>query len=243
MILRVFSLISFIAFELCVAQQLPLPVTTCHQDSPDFSVCLKRGLQEAWSRLAQGFPEFDFPSLDPLIYHYRASFESNSLNADITVSNSTAVGLAKTRILDVRSHFFGDRFRIELDLDIPKLYLEGIMAVKGNLGPFRMDTNPEKFNLSIIDVKATCNTTGNIVNDKVIIEHFNIVPEIGNLKIYFKLLRSKELNDFAVQFINENWPAYYQGITSSAISRLEPWLIDLINRWMSKIFFFQAQPT
>ncbi|EZA55200.1 hypothetical protein X777_05270, partial [Ooceraea biroi] len=123
---------------------LSTAVTTCHQDSPDFSVCLKRGLQEAWSRLAQGFPEFDFPSLDPLIYHYRASFESNSLNADITVSNSTAVGLAKTRILDVRSHFFGDRFRIELDLDIPKLYLEGIMAVKGNLGPFRMDTNPGK---------------------------------------------------------------------------------------------------
>jgi len=87
-----------------------------------------------------GLPEFDFPSLDPLFYKYgKAVFNSSDiLHAEVVLSNVTARGLLKTHFNDVRAHFLDDVFRLEIDADVPKLFLKGFMKMNGILSTFRI---------------------------------------------------------------------------------------------------------
>jgi len=86
-----------------------------------------------------GLPEFDFPSLDPLFYEYgKAVFNSNILHAEVILSNVTVRGLLKTHFNDVRAHFLDDVFRLEIDADVPKMFLKGFMKMDGFLSTFRI---------------------------------------------------------------------------------------------------------
>ncbi|EZA55198.1 hypothetical protein X777_05268, partial [Ooceraea biroi] len=219
-------------------------VVICHRNSSDFSACLKRGMQDVWPRFIQGFTEIDFPRLEPLKNeHFQLSYNSGSINVDITIINTTTVGFAKTRILDVRPHFFDDGFQIEIDIHVPKLYTEGILKVKGNIGPLGLTINQGPFNLTITNIRVTCNMIGPVINDRWVVEHFYVNPQIGTMKVYFELFESKEINDLAVQFMNEYWPTYYRAVSSTVLDKIDEWLSELANRFSSRIPFSDAVPT
>lgn len=86
-----------------------------------------------------GLPQFDFPSLDPLIYEFGSGkFDSGIIHGAINVSNFNIEGFAKTHFLNARSHFFDDIFHLEIDIQIPKITGFGECDARGNLGGFRM---------------------------------------------------------------------------------------------------------
>ncbi|RLU26411.1 hypothetical protein DMN91_000205 [Ooceraea biroi] len=142
MVLRMLSLISIIAFELCVAEELTLPVNTCHQDAADYSTCLKDATQEAWPRIAQGLPELNFPSMDPMFYeNHHAIYDAGEIRADIEVTNITMIGLKDIRFTAVKAHFLDkDVFRLEVDFLMPKAFSWGTIKTIGSVGPFRLNS-------------------------------------------------------------------------------------------------------
>lgn len=86
-----------------------------------------------------GLPEFDFPSLDPLVYEDgRVVFNSGEIRGEVIFSNVTAIGLSKARFSDVRTHFLNDVFRLEIDVQMPKLYGEGYVELDGTINLFRV---------------------------------------------------------------------------------------------------------
>lgn len=94
-----------------------------------------------WKRksffLSVGIPKLDLPPLDPYFTaHQRTQYESNEIRADITVKNVNTYGLAKTRFLAVRPQYSGDFFRLEVDTELPKIFIEGEYTAKGSLGTF-----------------------------------------------------------------------------------------------------------
>ncbi|XP_024873089.1 uncharacterized protein LOC112455421 [Temnothorax curvispinosus] len=239
------SVFSVVAFGFSATAEFTLPVTTCKRNSADYSACLKRALEEAWPRFIQGLPEYDFPSLDPvLIKHGKIFLTANELHGEVTGSNITAIGLAKTRFFDVRTHFLDDVFRLELDTQVPKVFGKGAVKMDGAVNVFRILGNGH-FNVTATDIRGTWTFIGHVVNDTWIVEHFLFLPTVGSLKIYFDLLaeQSKELNDLVVSFVNEYWPPLYRIALPIMADFWDPWLVkNIANKFFSKVSFSELFP-
>ncbi|KYN07918.1 hypothetical protein ALC62_01100, partial [Cyphomyrmex costatus] len=219
------------------------PVTTCKRDSVDYSACLKQAVIEALPRFVKGFPEFDFPPLEPIFYEYgKVVFDSGDIHAEVTVMNMSAAGLSKAQINDVRPHFLDDSFRLEVDAIVPNLILNGAVKMNGTIGIFRI-VSKGPFNLTADDVIGTWDLSGHVVNDTLIVEHIRILPSVKKLKLYFDLFPdSKEINDIIVSFVNEFWPPLYRVMLPITSKAWDPWLTDLTNKLFSKVSFSKLFP-
>ncbi|XP_077277054.1 uncharacterized protein LOC143905486 [Temnothorax americanus] len=239
------SVFSVVAFGFSATAEFTLPVTTCKRNSADYSACLKRALEEAWPRFIRGLPEYEFPSLDPVFYeHGKLLLTANELHGELTVSNITAIGLTKTRFFDVRTHFLDDVFRLELDTQVPKVFVKGAAKMDGAVNVFRVLGNGH-FNITMTDIRGTWIFIGHIVNDTWIVEHFRYLPTVGSFKIYFDILaeQSKEINDLAVNLVNEYWPPMYRILLPVMADIWDPWLVKTIaNKFFSKVSFSELFP-
>ncbi|XP_039311060.1 uncharacterized protein LOC120359001 [Solenopsis invicta] len=237
-----------IAFSVAIlglssANKPTLPVTSCKRGSDDYSACLKRAFQEAWPRFVAGMPEFDFPSLDPLYYKYgKVVYNSDLIHANVIGSNITVFGFSKTHVFDIRTHFFNDNFRLEIDVISPKLFIEGIMNMNGTLGGIFRIVREGPFNITGDDVRATWGLTGHVVNDTWIVEHFRMLPSVETVKVYFNLFPDKGLNDLVVFFANEFWPSLYRYIIPITSNVWDPWLAGIANKFFSKVSFSEVFP-
>lgn len=84
---------------------------------------------------SEGIPELDMPPLDPYFLEYQNTvYETGDLRADITVKNVNIYGLAKINFLAVRPHHSDDSFHLEVDLELPKMLIEGNFKAEGAYG-------------------------------------------------------------------------------------------------------------
>ncbi|XP_077277046.1 uncharacterized protein LOC143905477 [Temnothorax americanus] len=238
------SIFSIAIFRLSLAAESELPVTTCKRNLVDYSACLKHALEEAWPRFVKGLPEFDFPSLDPLFFKYgRIALNTNEIRGEIIVSNATGIGLVNTRFFDVRTHYVNNVFRLEIDAQIPSIFLKGSLKINGTLNAFRL-AGEGPFNVTVDDLRGTWGFIGNVVNDTWIIEHFRFAPSLKNLKIYGDNLfeGNKELNNLILIFVNEYWPAIYRPLLPVISNFLDTSLVEFPNKIFSKVFFSKVFP-
>lgn len=86
-----------------------------------------------------GLPDFDIPSLDPFYTEsYSMEHESGQLRGKMLVTDARLYGLAKSRFLSVKPEMDGDFFRLEIDVEIPKILIDGDYKAEGSLGTFKM---------------------------------------------------------------------------------------------------------
>lgn len=64
--------------------------------------------------------------------------ESGQLRGKISVADVRLYGLAKSRFLSVKPEMDGDFFRLEIDVEIPKLLIDGDYKAEGSLATFKM---------------------------------------------------------------------------------------------------------
>ncbi|EGI59214.1 hypothetical protein G5I_12641, partial [Acromyrmex echinatior] len=216
---------------------------TCKRNSDDYSACLKQTMEEIWSRVVTGLPEFDIPSVDPLsIKNYKFVMNSGNVHGELILLNSTITGLSKLRILNIRTYFLDDIFYLESDINIPRISSKGSVNINGNLNALRI-ANEGPFNLTANDVNGTWDMTGHVVNDTWIVEHVRVLPAVKKLKLYFDLFQdNKEINNIAVNFVNEFWPPLYRVMLPVTSEVWDPWLTDLVNKLFSKVSFSKVFP-
>lgn len=65
-------------------------------------------------------------------------YEINDLRADVTVTDTNTYGLAKTRFLAVRPQYSDTFFKLEMDVEIPKMLIEGNFKGSGAMGNLQM---------------------------------------------------------------------------------------------------------
>lgn len=84
---------------------------------------------------SKGIPELDLPPLDPYFLEYQNTvYETGDLHADVTVKDVNIYGLAKINFLAVRPNHFDDSFKLEVDLELPKMLIEGNFKANGAYG-------------------------------------------------------------------------------------------------------------
>lgn len=232
------------ALVLAAAQDLELPVQTCKHDSPDYSSCLRLAIQEAWPTFVPGLAKFDVPTLDPYFTEQqRTLYENGDIRADITVRNVNTYGLAKARFLAVRPQYSDGFFKLEVDIDLPKIFMEGEYSVDGAVGAFKINGDG-LFNVSMEDIKTTMSVEGPVANDRWTIEHVYLHPEVGKMKIWFSNMfdGNEELNNTALKFVNEYWPSLYRAMLPFMEKNWDESLSELSNRIFSKVSFSKTFP-
>lgn len=224
--------------------QLPPTVKTCKKDSDDFASCLRLAIQEAWPTFVQGLPELDMPPLDPYyVDHHSAEYNSGSMRGKMSATDIRTYGIAKARFLSVKPELTDDFFRLDIDLDLPKILIEGDYNADGSVGNFKIG-GTGSFNVSLDDVRCTWGISGHVANDRWVVEHFIVTPEVGHLKIWFSDLfnGNDQMNQAAMLFVNEYWPIVYRGMLPKLVEMWDPHLTEITNRLFSKIPFSKVFP-
>ncbi|XP_018049396.1 PREDICTED: circadian clock-controlled protein-like isoform X2 [Atta colombica] len=232
------------AFTLTAAQDFELPIQTCKRDADDYSSCLRLAIQEAWPNFVPGIPKLDLPVLDPYFTdHERTIYETNDMRADITVTNVNTYGLAKAQFLAVRPQHSDNYFKLEFDVDLPKILIEGNYKADGSLGTFQIG-GEGFFNISMEDIKCTWIMEGSVANDRWTLEHFHLNPEVGKMQVWFSDMfnGNEELNNAAMKFVNEYWPTLYRSMLPFLAKNWDEHLTEISNRIFSKISFSKTFP-
>nr|XP_033333465.1 uncharacterized protein LOC117224561 [Megalopta genalis] len=224
--------------------QLPAGVKTCKKDGDDFSSCLRLAIQESWPVFIAGIPDLGLPALDPyFVETHLTTYDSGQLRGTLHATNVNTYGFAKARFLSVKPELNNDVFRLEIDVELPKLLIEGDYKADGSLGTFQIGGSGT-FNISLDDVKTNWDITGHIVDDHWVVEHFRLTPEVGNLRLWFSDLfnGNEEMNRAAMYFANEYWPLIYRGMLPKLIESWDTLLTEFVNRFFSKIAFSSVFP-
>lgn len=240
----VLALFCATAFVLTAAQDFELPVQTCKRDSSDYSSCLRLAIQEAWPNFIPGIPKINLPTLDPHFIDYvKNEFGTKEIRADITIANVHTYGLAKAQFLAVRPQHSENYFKLELDVDLPKMFVEGNYKANGSVGSFQIG-GEGAFNVSMEDIKSTWSMEGPVTNDKWTIEHVHLNPQVGKMRVWFSDMFSgnEELNNAAMTFINEYWPNLYRSMLPFLDKTWDEHLTKLSNSIFSKISFSKTFP-
>ncbi|XP_015604904.1 circadian clock-controlled protein [Cephus cinctus] len=237
-------LLFFVAVQSDEDISLPKEVKSCRKSSNDYSSCLRLAIQESWPVFMKGIPELDLPTLDPyFISQEESTYENGAIKGKIVVKNARNYGLSKAQFLAVRPQLQNDYFRLEVDVEIPKVFIEGDYKAEGSLETFQMG-GKGYFNISLEGVITTWNIEGPIVNDRWQVEHFTVLPEVNKMHVYFTDLfnGNENLNRAAMSFVNEYWSVLYHGMLPYVSKAWDEELTKLVNRMFSKISFSKTFP-
>lgn len=95
-----------------------------------------------------GVPSLNIPTLDPFsIDHHDYSYKNGNLRGKLTISNTKVYGLAKAHFASIQEAFDQDNFRFEMDLSVPKMFIEGDYKVDGFFGDFQIGNKGEGENI------------------------------------------------------------------------------------------------
>ncbi|KAJ8673657.1 hypothetical protein QAD02_004919 [Eretmocerus hayati] len=214
------------------AVSLPRSVKTCKHNTPDYSSCLRLAIQESWMTFIKGIPEIGLPPLDPLtVDRMETDFSEGEVSGKFVLHDVQTYGMANTNFLAVRPQHTGDRISLEMDITIPKVFIDGDYKIDGVVGPYKIG-GKGYFNVSVDGVSATWGLEGRVENDRWIIEHFRLYPEIENLKVYFTDLfnGNEDLNKLALRFANQYWQVLYKSMLPAVMEHWDVNLTDFVNR-------------
>lgn len=84
-------------------------------------------------------PEIDLPPLDPYELDVMATdYQFGEVTGKIVVRNVKTYGMAKTRFLSIRPSYEENRYRLDIDMEIPKMFVEGDFKSDGTVGSFNV---------------------------------------------------------------------------------------------------------
>lgn len=100
--------------------------------------------------------------MDPLFYKFgEFKFERNEIYGKVILTNVICFGLTNISFLAVRPHFLDDNFHLEIDTNVPKLFIEGDCKAQGKIGEFQMGGKGKKINLFMKKINKNLFTAKN----------------------------------------------------------------------------------
>lgn len=88
--------------------------------------------------------------MDPLSYeHANFVFDRGEVHGNVNIKNVICEGLKIISFLNIKSHFLDDVFRLEIDIRVPRLFLDGDCEAEGRVGGFRMSGKGMKINVFV----------------------------------------------------------------------------------------------
>lgn len=211
---------------------LPRSVKTCQHESSDYSSCLRLAIQESWMTFIKGIPELGLPVLDPMVVDMMENeYVAGDVQGRFVLRDVKTYGLAKANFLAVRPYRSDNVMNLEIDLEIPKIFIDGDYKAEGQVAHYKIG-GKGYFNISMEGISVTWGLEGRITDDRWFIQHFHVYPEVQQMKVYFDDLfnGNEEMNKAAINFVNEYWPVLYKGMLPTVEKHWDYHLSDFVNR-------------
>lgn len=126
-----------LAFALCAIASsgfalvdLPDFLQVCKRKDPQIEECIKNSVENLRPQLMTGVPEYNIPSLEPLLLKELVAAE-NSNGLRITAKEVKAYGASNFLIQKIRVDL--DTLRFALDILLPHLYIDGMYEIDGRV--------------------------------------------------------------------------------------------------------------
>lgn len=86
-----------------------------------------------------GIPELGLPVLDPMVIDVMENeYEAGEVAGRFVLRDVHSYGLARTNFRAVRPYRDGNKMNFEIDVQIPKVFIEGNYKAEGAVGPYRI---------------------------------------------------------------------------------------------------------
>ncbi|XP_058803118.1 circadian clock-controlled protein daywake [Phymastichus coffea] len=118
------------ALVCCSALELPDFIHVCRRNEPDIEACIRRSVEDLRPQLMSGVPEYNIPSLEPLLLKELVAAEGTG-GLKITARDVSAFGASNFIVQKLRIDL--NTLRFALDILLPHLYIEGLYEIDGRV--------------------------------------------------------------------------------------------------------------
>ncbi|XP_055598035.1 putative beta-carotene-binding protein [Uranotaenia lowii] len=239
--------VSAVSFEDDPEAELPSFMRICNRDDPELGQCLKDSIQRLLPQLHGGIPSIGFPSIDPYTQESNYfEYKNDKIFGSLHVRNGKSYGLSRAQIRDVRATADDNSLQMEVDVLFPKVVSEGKYKGEGRFNAIKV-VSKGYFNVTTLDVKVTWKFVGRVAERNgeqyMMIENFDMNPEVGDMKIYATgLFPDPGLNQVALDFVNQYWPMLYKQMLPETRQTWEPIMLDLLNKMFNRVPYRRLLP-
>ncbi|XP_065162856.1 uncharacterized protein [Atheta coriaria] len=111
------------------ATDIPSFMHICHKSSPDTKACIKDSVEALRPQLQNGNPEYNIPSVEPIVIDDLIKDTSGPLKLETT--QVVAYGGGNYEIIDIIPDF--EKYSFESDINIPTLRIEAKYRIDGKV--------------------------------------------------------------------------------------------------------------
>lgn len=227
--------------------ELPSYMRICNRDDPELGQCIKDSIQQLLPELREGIPSIGFPAIDP--YTQESSYfeyRNQQITGSLHIKNSKTYGMSQAQIRDVRAGADDDSFRMDVDVRFPKLIVEGKFKGEGRFNNIKA-VSKGYFNITFTEVTTTWKMSGRTTERNgeqyLLVEKFDMSPEVGDMKIFATgLFADPGLNQFALDFVNQYWPSLYKEMLPETRKSWEPMMLDVVNKMFNRVPYRRLLP-
>ncbi|XP_055637247.1 putative beta-carotene-binding protein [Toxorhynchites rutilus septentrionalis] len=227
--------------------ELPSYMRICNRDDPELGRCIKDSIQRLLPELHNGIQSIGFPAIDPFSQESSYfEYKNDQIYGSLHIKNAKTYGMSRALIRDVRATAEDDAFRMEVDVNFPKLITEGKFKGEGRFNSIKV-TSKGYFNITTSNVSTTWKITGSTTErngeEYMFINKFDMTPEVGDMKIYATgLFPDPGLNQVALDFVNQYWPALYKQMLPETRRSWEPIMLEVINKMFDRVPYRRLLP-
>nr|CAD7395336.1 unnamed protein product [Timema poppensis] len=232
--------VAVFSLEVQAQGKRPDYLALCARRDPQFNKCMVERIREIVPDLLAGDPELDLPALNP-VHIAELSIDtditedvrSRMFFKDINIYNTDSV-----QIKNVRSNINDNKLELEVDIQFPKLFLDGEYRsdVRFRGLPF---INKGSFNLTLGDVSMTMKLTGKpfIKEDEsyIQLQHFTMSPKIESLE--------KNQPNAALSIANKYWFIFYNESLPFLEEKWDTIMTDIANNVFLKVPYDHMFPS
>ncbi|XP_015173973.1 PREDICTED: circadian clock-controlled protein-like [Polistes dominula] len=210
-VLFIFNLILFsMIFDVGQSKDIPDFIHVCKRNDPNIVPCVTESVESLKPYLQKGVPEYNIPSLEPLLLKNLIATERAGLR--ISAKDVEAYGASDFTITDLKTNF--DKLEFDLKIKLPHLHIKGNYDINGRVlllpiqGSGPMNGN---FTQCTGSVKVRAGSTEEPNGDhRLFIEDFQMKITVGKGTLNLDNLfgGEKVLGDVINNAINSNFDAF-----------------------------------
>nr|XP_029730033.1 LOW QUALITY PROTEIN: putative beta-carotene-binding protein [Aedes albopictus] len=219
----------------------------CNRNDPELGQCIKDSIQRLLPELVNGIPSIGFPAIDPFTQDSNYfEYKNQQMHGSLHLKNAKTYGMSRAQIRDVRAAAVDDTFNMEVDVYFPKVITEGKYKEKDVSHAIKL-VSKGYFNVTTTDVSTTWKISGRTTQrqgeEYLLIDKFDMTPEVGDMKVYATgLFPDPGLNQVALDFVNQYWPSLYKEMLPETRHSWEPMMLDIINKMFNRVPYRRLLP-
>ncbi|XP_067014527.1 protein takeout [Anabrus simplex] len=228
------SLVALLVLALTLAQGREIPdyINVCRRADPELAQCIMNTVEEIRPRLADGIPDLNVPSIEPLlIKEIIVAGATNSL-FKVSATNVNAYGCSNFKITGMQADM--EKYIFSFQLDLPLLNIDARYDVDGRILLIPIKGNgPMKLNIT--NTKADVLLNGEVYqkdgDDYIRFPDMNIKFDIGKGSVKLENLfgGEKTLGEAINAAINANFGGFLTELKPSIERELSSTMLEVAN--------------